>query len=97
MVALLNFESSTGWLTLIALKTLIGKTSRRFKELDAEILHRYSMHHYAKSDGVFFLLRKFSPFFGGLRFFGTIALHSDPSKSKINEKKTLRTILRYDP
>ena len=68
-------------------KTLIGKTSRRFNELDPENLHRYSMGHYEKSNGGgFFTFWLFSPFFRGPRFFGTNALHSDPSNSKINEK-----------
>ena len=34
---------------------LIGKTSRRFNELDPEILHRYSMGHYKKTYGRGFL------------------------------------------
>ena len=45
------------WFTVITQKTLIGKTSGRFNELDPETLHRCSMGHYAKSHGVgFFVL-----------------------------------------
>ena len=41
----------TSWFTVITQKTLIGKTSRRFNELDPENLHRCSMGHYEKSEG----------------------------------------------
>ena len=78
----------TSWFAVNRKKTLIGKTSRRFKELDAEILHRCSMGHYATLNGVGFVyfFFTFSPFFGGPRYLGTSALHSDPAKSKIKQK-----------
>ena len=82
-----NGFGCTSWFTLITLKTVISKTSRRFKELDAEILHICSMDHYEKSeDFFFFTFLLFSPFFGVPRFFWTNALHSDPSNSKIRQK-----------
>ena len=67
-------------------KTPISQTSRRFRELDAESLHRCSMVQYAQSYGVVFDFLTFSPFFGGPIFFGIDALNSDPSKSKVTKQ-----------
>ena len=38
--------SSTSWFTVNGQKTLIGKTSRRFNELDPETLQKCAMGHY---------------------------------------------------
>ena len=75
---------------------LIGKTSRRFNELDPENLHRYSMGHYENSyGGGFFLKNVFSRFFGGPSSFGGNAIYSDPSKSKINKKGIKTSSIRF--
>ena len=48
----------TNWFMVNGPKTVIGKTSRHFKKLDAENLHRYSMGHSAtfNNEGFFFTL-----------------------------------------
>ena len=62
---------------------LIGKTSRRFKELDPENLHRCSMGHYATSYGVFFLLFDFFNRFSGVPdFWGEMPSIRTPQNRK---------------
>ena len=60
--------TNTSWFTVIAQKTLIGKSSRRFNELDPENLHRYSMSHYEKTDGRGFFIFFFAVFRGSQVF-----------------------------
>ena len=46
----------TGWFRLNAQNCVPGNSSRRFFELDHEILHTYSGHHYLKLEEGFFLI-----------------------------------------
>ena len=78
----------TSWFTLITQKTLIGKTSRRLKVLNAEILLRCSTGHSTASDGwIFSNFSVILPFCRGPRFFMKISIHSDPHQSKIKKQK----------
>lgn len=59
------------WSTLINLKALIHKTSRRFQESKPEFLHKVATDQFAALEGrVYLLLFGFSPFFGGPRDLG---------------------------
>lgn len=64
------------------------KTSRRFKELDPEILHECSMGNYATFEGRgFFTFWFFYRFSGVPVFFGETSTQSDPRKT-VKKKKT---------
>ena len=93
-------EKATSWFKVITQKSLIGKTSRRFKELDPEILHRCSLDHYATFDeggfSTFWLFRRFS---GVPDFFGEMPSIQTPLNRKKKKKieNPLRTIFFNDP
>ena len=79
---------------------LIGKTSRRFKELDPEILHRCSMGHYAKSYGGGFLIFFFIFDFGGSEWRAFPKKSLGPPKNGEKSQKVknpLHRILRNGP
>ena len=63
----------TGWFRLNAKNCVPGNSSRRFFELDHEILHTYSGRHYLKLEEGFFLI-----FCLGGRLFGVPAGVLDP-------------------
>ena len=86
---------ATSWFTVNGKKTVIGKTSRRFKELDLEILHRFSMGYYATLQDFFFLLFDLFRRFSGAPFFRDY-IRSDPIKSELY-KKNIPAKLRNDP
>ena len=49
-----NVTGNTGWFRLNAKNCVPGNSSRRFFELDHEILHTYSGRHYLKLEEGFF-------------------------------------------
>ena len=68
-------------------KTVIGKTSRRFKELDLDLLHRCSMGHYATLQDWGFLLFILIPIQEGLNGMDVVPKNGDPGKTAKEGKK----------